>query len=73
MFESLTIPSPKRNAKLQTGWEGFFPYYAGFPESFASAILSTVGVSTDAVIWIHGMAAERRPTSRLPAALLLLD
>jgi len=50
MFESLTIPSPKRNAKLQTGWEGFFPYYAGFPESFADAILSTAGVSTNSVI-----------------------
>ncbi len=50
MFESLKISSPKRNAKLQTGWEGFFPYYAGFPESFADAILSTAGVSTNSVI-----------------------
>ncbi|HVB55080.1 MAG TPA: DNA methyltransferase [Candidatus Acidoferrales bacterium] len=50
MFESLTIPSPKRNSKLQIGWEGFFPYYAGFPESFADAVLSTAGVSTNSVI-----------------------
>jgi len=50
MFESLTIQSPKRNAKLQTGWEGFFPYYAGFPESFADAILSTACISTNSVI-----------------------
>ncbi len=50
MFESLTIPSPKRNVRFQTGWEGFFPYYAGFPESFAEAILSTADVSTHSVI-----------------------
>lgn len=29
------ILSPKRNKLLQTGWEGFFPCYAGFPDVFA--------------------------------------
>jgi len=39
MFDALQIESPKRNRRLQTGWEGFFPYYAGYPESFARSIL----------------------------------
>jgi DNA modification methylase len=50
MFDSLTIPSPKRTSSLQTGWEGFFPYYAGFPESFAGAILSTSRITEKSVI-----------------------
>jgi DNA modification methylase len=50
MFESLTILSPKRSSSLQTGWEGFFPYYAGFPESFADAILSTARISEKSVV-----------------------
>jgi hypothetical protein len=35
----LDIISPKRNARAQSGWEGFFPYYAGYPEEFAERIL----------------------------------
>lgn len=45
MFKNIEIPSPKRNQKLQTGWEGFFPYYAGFPESFARAIIAGARLS----------------------------
>ncbi len=30
MAQRLRIVSPKRNKRLQTGWEGFFPYYAGY-------------------------------------------
>lgn len=49
-FEGSTIPSPKRNRKLQTGWEGFFPYYAGYPEAFAQAVLSAAHLKAGAVI-----------------------
>ena len=51
VFENLSIPSPKRNPKLQTGWEGFFPYYAGFPESFARSAVTGINLPNDAVIY----------------------
>jgi hypothetical protein len=44
------VQSPKRSAKAQIGWEGFFPYYAGFPESFARSILSSVTLPSNAMI-----------------------
>lgn len=50
MFEQLTITSPKRNKRLQTGWEGFFPYYAGFPEFFAQQVFQTAKLPADAVV-----------------------
>ncbi len=40
-FTSFKIVSPKRSSKGQTGWEGFFPYYAGYPEGFARELLSS--------------------------------
>lgn len=50
MFESLVIPSPKRNGRHQTDWEGFFPYYAGYPEAFAHAILTSANLKANAVV-----------------------
>ncbi|MGK7755148.1 DNA methyltransferase [Roseovarius sp. C03] len=50
MFDELSIVSPKRNKRLQTGWEGFFPYYAGFPELFANEILKSAGLAEGAKI-----------------------
>lgn len=46
----LKIASPKRNKRLQTGWEGFFPYYAGFPELFVREILDSAKLRPDAVV-----------------------
>lgn len=43
-FGNLKIASPKRSPKTQTGWEGFFPYYAGYPELFARELLSSAGL-----------------------------
>src|SRR3989338_5969494 len=40
----LQILSPKRNKRLQTGWEGFFPYYAGYPELFARELLMSANL-----------------------------
>jgi DNA modification methylase len=40
-FEDFAIQSPKRSAHTQQGWDGFFPYYAGYPETFARALLSS--------------------------------
>ena len=49
-FTTLKIISPKRRASAQAGWEGFFPYYAGYPESFASELLSSAGLAKHAKV-----------------------
>ncbi|WP_287235504.1 DNA methyltransferase [Mesorhizobium sp.] len=46
----LNILSPKRNKRLQSGWEGFFPYYAGYPELFARELLRSAQLPDDAVV-----------------------
>lgn len=51
MTTDLEIISPKRTGKLENQWEGFFPYYAGFPEAFALRILKTSRLDSEAVIW----------------------
>jgi DNA modification methylase len=33
-----------------SGWEGFFPYYAGYPEAFVERILASSELSDDAVV-----------------------
>lgn len=50
MTSALNIVSPKRNKRLQTGWEGFFPYYAGFPELFVRELIESAGLPSDAVV-----------------------
>ena len=48
--DPLQILSPKRNKRLQTGWEGFFPYYAGYPELFARELLQSANLPRHAVV-----------------------
>ena len=50
MAKRLRIISPKRNKRLQTGWEGFFPYYAGYPELFARELLQSAKLAHGAVV-----------------------
>ncbi len=50
MAARFRINSPKRNKRLQTGWEGFFPYYAGFPELFARELLQSAKLPRGATI-----------------------
>lgn len=50
MMPRLRILSPKRDKRLQTGWEGFFPYYAGFPEAFVRELLQSAKLPRGAVI-----------------------
>ena len=50
MLDELEIRSPKRNSRAQSGWEGFFPYYAGYPETFARALLTSANLAGDAVV-----------------------
>ncbi len=47
---SLHIPSPKRLARHSGGWHGFFPYYAGFPEDFASSVIASAGLAKTASV-----------------------
>jgi DNA modification methylase len=49
-FDELPISSPKRDHRLDSGWDGFFPYYAGYPESFARKILQGSGLKPGAVV-----------------------
>ncbi|WP_316185516.1 MULTISPECIES: hypothetical protein [unclassified Bradyrhizobium] len=50
MLDSLRISSPKRSSRASADWEAFFPYYAGYPVSFASELLSSAKLSKDAVV-----------------------
>lgn len=50
VFDDLVIQSPKRTAQAQQGWHGFFPYYAGYPESFARMLLKSANLPADATV-----------------------
>ena len=50
-LDTLNIRSPKRHNRAQTGWEAFFPYYAGYPESFALALLTSAKLGRNAVVF----------------------
>lgn len=32
------------------GWDGFFPYYAGYPEQFARSVLTSTGLAKNALV-----------------------
>ncbi|WKY30266.1 DNA methyltransferase [Pseudomonas donghuensis] len=51
MFDSLLIDSPKRKKYSKSQLEEFFPYYAGFPESFASTIIESSGLDRGGIIY----------------------
>jgi hypothetical protein len=46
----LSILPPKRETATKSSWEAFLPYYAGFPEKFASAILTSANLPLRAVV-----------------------
>ncbi len=50
ILENLKICSPKRNSRAQTGWQGFFPYYAGYPETFARTLLESAGLQRSDIV-----------------------
>lgn len=65
-FASLNITSPKQRQKDRRGWSGLFPYYAGYPATFAEKIIESASLARDAVIldpWngsgTTGLAASR--------------
>jgi hypothetical protein len=50
LFKALEIISPKRSSQCQSGWDGFFPYYAGYPETFVRSLLTSAALPDDAVV-----------------------
>jgi hypothetical protein len=49
-FDRLQIVSPKRTPAGQSGWDGFFPYYAGYPETFARSLLKSAALPRGASV-----------------------
>lgn len=47
---NLQIGSPKRNSKEEPGWHGLFPYYAGYPHSFADNLIESASLEPGAKI-----------------------
>jgi len=48
----MIIASPKRQRdNHESDWDGFFPYYAGFPASFARQIIETSGLHSKSTIF----------------------
>jgi hypothetical protein len=50
VVQTLRIPSPKRTKTTRMGWDGFFPYYAGFSEQFAQELISSSGLKPGSLI-----------------------
>lgn len=47
---ALDVRTPKRNSREEAGWHGFFPYYAGYPHSFADALVESAALPEGATI-----------------------
>ena len=47
---ALDVRTPKRNSREEAGWHGFFPYYAGYPHSFADALIESAALPEGATI-----------------------
>jgi hypothetical protein len=48
--DKLEISSPKRASRVEKGWHGFFPYYAGYPHNFASKLIASANLPSDAQV-----------------------
>ena len=42
---------PETQPPIAVRWEGFFPYYAGYSETFARALLTSANLPGDAVVF----------------------
>lgn len=50
-FDDLDVPSPKNGSRSKAGWDGFFPYYAGYPLSFATRVIESAKLGSQSVIF----------------------
>ncbi|MDH4602816.1 DNA methyltransferase [Pseudomonas syringae] len=51
MFQHLSICPPKQKSSAKSGFEAFYSYYAGFPESFAQPLIASAGLSRGSVVY----------------------
>lgn len=73
--DSLHIISPKRRHLSRAGWDGFFPYYAGYPEEFATTILHSAKLPAEAVVldpW-NGSGTTTYSAARMNLAAIGID
>lgn len=42
---TIHVSSPKRGREALSGWEGFFPYYAGYPARFAVEVIRSANLA----------------------------
>lgn len=50
-IDELKILTPKRSKKQYGGWEGFFPYYAGYPLRFADELIRSARLAPKSVVF----------------------
>jgi len=51
METNLTLSNPKRRRATRGGWADLFPYYAGYPEEFATAVLNSARLRRNAYVY----------------------
>jgi DNA modification methylase len=49
-FEDIRIINPKMK-RMKSGWDEFFPYYAGYSDAFARNILESANLSYDTIVF----------------------
>lgn len=49
-LDFLKLTNPKRRAAANEGWQGFFPYYAGFPETFVKEAIESLDLPTGSLV-----------------------
>lgn len=66
-FENFDIPSPKQTRSSRDGWDAFFPYYAGYPAAFATSVIGSARLPSNALVldpW-NGSGTTTQVASRL--------
>jgi SAM-dependent methyltransferase len=74
-FSELSILNPKRKKQAQSAWDEFFPYYAGYPDSFARNILSSAKLVPKAIVldpW-NGSGTTTYVASQMGCSAIGLD
>lgn len=74
-FSQLSIINPKRKKQPQSAWDEFFPYYAGYPDSFARNILSSAKLDPKSIVldpW-NGSGTTTYVASQMGYAAVGLD
>lgn len=49
-LDQVRITNPKRGAGARKGWEGFFPYYAGYPEEFVIEAIKSLDLPNNSLV-----------------------